>query len=99
MPAVRATEGWNVCLWSNGMVMVFDPAGDQMDAYQGHIEDVQLRVCRDAPADSIFKEGKWLRWVREIPRDQFCAEIIPAELRKDPRESERLFPFPAELWE
>jgi hypothetical protein len=42
----------HVILWQNGMVMVFNDAGEQMVKYQGPLEEVETRI------NAVFR-GQW----------------------------------------
>ena len=38
----------------NGMVLTFDPEGEQVPEYQGYYQDVKGRILKDAPANAEF---------------------------------------------
>lgn len=52
-------------VWTNGMVMAFDAAGQQVPEYQGRKEEVLEKIKIDFP-DADIKNGDWNR-LRGIP--------------------------------
>jgi hypothetical protein len=38
----------------NGMVLVFDEAGEQIPEYQGRYHEVKPRILKDAPPGTVF---------------------------------------------
>ena len=50
-----------VWLMQTGMVVVFDQFGNQLPAYQGHVEDVLPRIMQDMPIGVavVFHGDPW----------------------------------------
>ena len=42
----------------NNMVAVCDQHGQQMNAYQGHIDDVRDLILRDAPPTAVYNDWR-----------------------------------------
>ncbi len=57
---------------TDGMVMVFDQAGEQLPEYQGSYHEVKARILRDAPPEArfgCFPEGG--EELRVVPREEW----------------------------
>ena len=63
-----------VVLWSNGMVMVFDEAGEQMSEYQGPFRTKRKQILEDAPEGTEFNIGTWQEGTVPMHRQQFASE-------------------------
>jgi len=48
----------DVYLWTNQMVMVCDAQGEQIPAFQGHVDDVEARITPYVPR-SAWHVGAW----------------------------------------
>ena len=46
-------------LWQNGMLMVFDDAGEQLPKYQGKANEMIPKLKTDFP-DVVIEERKWV---------------------------------------
>lgn len=59
--------------WSNGMVTVFDEAGNQMSEYQGPYKDVVGKILLDTMGrdDVRFSHGKWGESQHDVARMEF----------------------------
>ena len=61
-----------VIKWTNGMVMVFDDAGEQMSDYQGQYQKVRERILRNAPPSTVFRHADWNTQAnRQVARDEW----------------------------
>ena len=49
----------HVIKFQNGIVMVFDEAGEQIPKYQGRYEQVKAKILAHAPKTAKFFHGTW----------------------------------------
>lgn len=66
-----------VILWQNGLVMVFDQAGEQIPGYQGKLEEVEEKirgVYRDRWLYGHWQEG-WLK--EELREKDIVRPVVP----------------------
>ena len=56
----------------NNIVMVFDKKGEQIPEYQGHHEEVEEIILRDAPPDAVFSHGFTdAGELQKVPREEW----------------------------
>lgn len=68
-------------LWTNGMVMAFDQAGQQVPEYQGRGHKIIPLLRRDFP-DLLIIGGDWATDVRPIRRCEMCGEAVSGRADK-----------------
>lgn len=49
------------------MVMVFDQYGQQMQSYQGPLEEVRDLILRDADENTEYYGGTWRKEIHKVP--------------------------------
>jgi hypothetical protein len=69
-----------VCLWTNGMVAVFDEDGEQMLQYQGRASEVAERIQRDAGPDCDFLYGAWRGGQYKVSRSKWAKLAAEAKV-------------------
>lgn len=77
----------HVILWANGMVMVFDHGGKQMNEYQGMAADALPKVLRDAPESTRWEMGVWGQGKHESTREAMVTNLRAAQSLKGKAEA------------